>query len=268
MVGQCYVATAAPKLLEVTKNNGISIISMARAPVNSLNLALLTDLKEALITAQKENSDGVILTSSCATVFSAGLDLTEMYKPNDLRLVEFWTALQDAWIALNGLTIPTAAAINGNSPAGGCLLAMTCEHRVMVDAKFTIGLNETQLGIAAPKWFMTCMIDTIGYRQAEKALLKGKLFTPKEAIEIGLVDELATDKQDAIRKCQEYIESARMVPEFGRSTTKFLIRNDRIAALKNNREKDLAAFVSIIKNPDVQMGLGFYLESLKQKSKL
>jgi enoyl-CoA hydratase/carnithine racemase len=42
--------------------------------------------------------------------------------------------------------------LQGHSPAGGCLLALSCEYRVMVGPKYTIGLNETQLGIVAPKW--------------------------------------------------------------------------------------------------------------------
>jgi hypothetical protein len=42
--------------------------------------------------------------------------------------------------------------LQGHSPAGGCLLAVSCEYRVMVGPKYTIGLNETQLGIIAPKW--------------------------------------------------------------------------------------------------------------------
>lgn len=46
------------------------------------------------------------------TVFSAGLDIMEMYKPNPDRLKNFWTALQDLWLTLYGATYPTAAAIN------------------------------------------------------------------------------------------------------------------------------------------------------------
>jgi 3,2-trans-enoyl-CoA isomerase len=42
--------------------------------------------------------------------------------------------------------------LQGHSPAGGCLLALCCEYRVMVGPKYTIGLNEAQLGIVAPKW--------------------------------------------------------------------------------------------------------------------
>jgi len=42
--------------------------------------------------------------------------------------------------------------MKGHSPAGGCLFAMSCDYRVMVGPKYTIGLNETKLGIVAPKW--------------------------------------------------------------------------------------------------------------------
>ncbi len=62
--------------------------------------------------------------------------------------------------------------LQGASPAGGCLLALSCEYRVLVKGDHTIGLNETKLGIVAPKWFQDPMIATIGYRQAELALLR------------------------------------------------------------------------------------------------
>ena len=67
------------------------------------------------------------------------------------------------------------------SPAGGCLLAMTCDYRAMLGPKFTIGLNETQLGIVAPYWFKDTMVNTIGTRQTELALMMGTLFTSEQA---------------------------------------------------------------------------------------
>jgi len=51
-------------------------------------------------------------------------------------------------------------------------LAISAEYRVFVEGKNIIGLNETQLGIIAPKWFRELYISVLGYRQAEKALLK------------------------------------------------------------------------------------------------
>lgn len=116
-------------------------------------------------------------------MFSAGLDIMEMYKPDLERTAKFWTTLQDVWLKLYGSPFATAAAIGGHAPAGGCLLSMSCEYRVMAQ-NFTIGLNETKLGIVAPTWFMATMENTIGRRQTEVALTTGRMFTTDEASKV------------------------------------------------------------------------------------
>lgn len=87
--------------------------------------------------------------------------------------------------------------LKGHSPAGGCLLAISCDYRVMVGGKFRIGLNETQLGIVAPYWFRDSMINTVGVRQTEMALQLGTLFSSEEALKIGLIDVEAPDQATA-----------------------------------------------------------------------
>ncbi|KAL2715809.1 hypothetical protein V1478_015507 [Vespula squamosa] len=255
------------KLLEIAEdeNTGIHIISMARSPVNSLNLELLEKLKTSLIEIQKSNSRGIVLTSSLPTVFSAGLDIMEMYKPDIKRFTAYWHTLQDTWMTLYGLEIPIAAAINGASPAGGCLLAISCEYRVFVDGKHTIGLNETQLGIIAPQWFIDPFVNTIGYRHAELALLRGSLFRPNEALNIGLVDELASDKAEAIQKCQKYISSYDKISRQARSMTKLKLREKLISWLQEHRESELNYVKQFIQLANVQKGLHAYIETLKQK---
>lgn len=85
---------------------------MSKAPVNSLNLELITELRKSLENAVDNKSKGIILTSTLPTVFSAGLDIMEMYKPDLKRCTEFWHSLQDLFLTLYGMGIPTAAAIN------------------------------------------------------------------------------------------------------------------------------------------------------------
>ncbi|KAG5307320.1 ECI1 isomerase, partial [Acromyrmex insinuator] len=260
-----FYATS-PKFIEITQDNntGIEIISMARKPVNSLNTELLSELKTFLLEAQNSRIKGVILTSSLPTIFSAGLDIMELFNDKE-KLTDFWQTLQDTWLTLYSLTIPIAAAINGSSPAGGCLLAMSTEYRVLVEGKHTVGLNETQLGIIAPKWFMDVYISLIGHRQAELALLRGVMFKPEKALQLGLVDELAKDKMDAIEKCKKYISSYDNVPGLARTTTKVHLRNDLIEWLKNNKKADTDNFINYVQSPKVQNGLKLYIEYLKKK---
>lgn len=253
------------KFIETTRDNEIEIISMARKPVNSLNVELLSELKASLLEAQNSRSKGIILTSSLPTVFSAGLDIMEMMTTDKEKLSNFWQTLQDTWLTIYSMTIPIAAAINGSSPAGGCLLALSTEYRVMVEGKYTIGLNETKLGIVAPKWFRDMFISAIGYRQAELALLRGTLFKSEKALQLGLVDELAKDKTDAIEKCKNYILFYNNIPGFGRTGTKLDLRNDLIQWMKKNKQADIDVFVNYIHSPKIQAGLKFYVESLKQK---
>lgn len=51
------------------------------------------------------------------------------------------------------------------------------------------------------------MCNVIGQRQTELALTQGKMFTPEEALKLGLVDELATDKADAITRAEGFLKS-------------------------------------------------------------
>lgn len=94
--------------------------------------------------------------------------------------------------------------------------------------KFTIGLNETQLGIVAPSWFQSPMRSVIGDRQAELALTTGRMFTTDEALKVGLIDEIASDKADLITKAENFINRFTRIPPVARSMTKISFRSKDI----------------------------------------
>ncbi|XP_043663039.1 enoyl-CoA delta isomerase 1, mitochondrial [Drosophila teissieri] len=266
--GSNRLMSTATKLttVEVNEKTGIATLTMNRPPVNGLNLELLQDLKSSIDEIEGNKSRGLILTSSSSTIFSAGLDILEMYKPDKDRIRAFWTQLQETWLALYGSSVPTAAAINGHSPAGGCLLATSCEYRVMVP-NFTIGLNETQLGIVAPKWFMASFLSVLPQREAERALNQGRMFTTEEALKVGLIDETANSKEEAIEKCVAFIGTFAKVNPLARSLTKQQFRAADLQQLQNERKQDLEKFLFFVNQPAVQKGLGIYLEGLKKKAK-
>ncbi|XP_017464863.1 PREDICTED: enoyl-CoA delta isomerase 1, mitochondrial-like [Rhagoletis zephyria] len=251
--------------LEVNEKTGIATLTLNRPPVNSLNLELLTDIRNCIKDAESNKCKGLILTSSSNSVFSAGLDILEMYQPKEERLKSFWTTLQSTWMALYGSKLPTAAAINGHAPAGGCLLAASCEYRVMLP-KFTIGLNETRLGIMAPNWFMASFLNVLPRRIAELALTQGRMFTTVEAQQAGLVDDVVNTKEEALAKCEEFFASFKQVSPYARALTKQQFRVKELQDLEEHREQDLQLFIDTITKPGTQKALGLYLESLKKKA--
>ncbi|GLH07942.1 SFRICE_002345 [Gryllus bimaculatus] len=260
-------ASSSDKLVDIAVDDktGIATVTLQRPPVNSLNLELLEQFISALQAVEDNKSSGMILTSASPTVFSAGLDIMEMYKPKPDRVKKFWTTLQDMWLKLYSSPYPTVAAINGHSPAGGCLLALSCEYRIMVGPKYSIGLNETQLGIVAPRWFQDSMKNVIPIRQAELALTTGRMFSTEEALKIGLVDALAKDKADALSQAANFLLQMKKIPRVARGLTKQACRQDAIGWLEKNRDLDLQIFLTFVNQPAVQKGLELYLESLKKK---
>jgi len=232
--------------------------------VNSLNYEFLAEFSNVLTELDRNKSRGMILTSSSNKVFSAGLDILEMYKPDLERFKAFWSSLQDVWMKLYGSSFPTVAVINGHSPAGGCLLSMCCEYRVMLN-KFSIGLNETQLGIVAPFWFIRTMQNVISKRDTELALTTGRLFKTDEALKVGLIDEIASDKADGLAKAEAFLNRFEMIPPLARAYTKYALRGSDIEELKKTREKDLQTTLGFVTEAKVQQGLEFYLAMLKNK---
>ncbi|KZS04326.1 3,2-trans-enoyl-CoA isomerase [Daphnia magna] len=154
----------------------------------------------------------------------------------------------------------------GHAPAGGCLLAMCCDSRIMVNGKSKIGLNETKLGIVAPFWFKDTFVNTIGVRQSERALQLGSLFTPDEALKIGLVDRVLPDPEAATAVAESELKEFLQIPAMARYLSKMRIREAALKDLLENREKDLNTFVNFATTDAVQKGLGIYLQSLAKKN--
>jgi 3,2-trans-enoyl-CoA isomerase len=212
----------------------------------------------------------LILQSSSPSIFSAGLDLTELHNPSVDRVTRFWTSVQELYLALYGSRLACIAAIEGHAPAAGCMLALSCDYRIMAASyekdRPSIGLNESKLGIAAPPWLAQQMIDTVGRRRAEVALQLGLMYSSEDALEIELVDEVVT-KNDVRQRAEEAAFEFAQIPPQARVASKMLIRKERIDSLKANQQQDTAHFVGFITHEKVQKNLSAYLEMLASKKK-
>ncbi|XP_028905122.1 enoyl-CoA delta isomerase 1, mitochondrial [Ornithorhynchus anatinus] len=253
-------------LVDVDTSTGVAVIKMKSPPVNSFSLELLTEFVICLEKLENDKScRGVIITSNSPGVFSAGLDLTEMCGRTPDHYAQYWKAVQELWLKLYASNLITVAAINGACPAGGCLVALTGDYRILADnPKYCIGLNETLLGIVAPFWFKDSMVNTIGHRQAERALQLGLLFPPAEALRVGLVDQVVPEE-----KVQSAATAAvgqwLAIPDHARQLTKAMMRKPTVERLLKGREADVQNFVSFVSRDSIQKSLHTYLQMLKQR---
>ncbi|XP_066238955.1 enoyl-CoA delta isomerase 1, mitochondrial [Saccopteryx leptura] len=253
-------------LVEPNPAAGIAVMKFNNPPVNSLSLEFLT---EFVISLEKLENDktfrGIIITSNNPGIFSAGLDLMEMYGRNPAHYAEYWKAVQEMWLRLYQSNLILVAAINGASPAGGCLISLSCDYRILADnPKFVIGLNETQLGIVAPFWFKDTLVNTIGHRAAERALQLGLLFPPAKALQVGMVDKLVPEDQ-VQSTALSVMEQWMAIPAHARQLTKNMMRKPTADRLVKQRDADIQNFVSFISRDSIQKSLQMYLEKLKQR---
>lgn len=252
------------------ENDEVAIVKMNAPPINALSRPFLADLEKAIDDLEKdEDVRAMILTANKPGIFSAGLDIFEMYGKDQESLGAFWTQLQDTWLKLYKTPLMTVAAINGTSPAGGCLMSISCDYRIMSDHKrFQIGLNETKLGLVAPPWFVKPFVSCVGEREAEKALYLGTLYSVADAKRIGLIDESCAPDANIIDVALERAEQFLEVPDFARIGTKQSItRREVIEWFNTIREDDTKNFQKVVSDKKVQQALGMYVQMLKAKSK-
>ena len=248
-----------------TENKNVAILSLNRPPVNSLSMEMCQSISKAIKDCEDmSHVQGIVLASSNPKILSAGLDLKELHNPDPERLPKFWDSFQQLFIDLYSTRLATVAAIEGHAPAAGCMLAICCDYRVMTDQKGRIGLNETLLGIAAPPWLGQAMVNTIGMRNAELSLGLGLLYSPQEALDIGLVDKVVPADAVMPNALDEAAKWAK-IPAQARVASKLLTRQEYIDGLEATRAKDNDDFCAFIRNEQVQNDLGKYLEGLKKK---
>src|SRR5437870_5701853 len=161
---------------------------------NIFDAATLDELNEHLDFIQNERSlKGVIINSAKKSIFIAGADLKTLLRQartGDLRT--FIGEGQRVFNRLAALKIPTCAAIHGACAGGGYEITLACDHRVASDDPATrVGLPETTLGLV-PAWGgSTRLPRLIGAERAAEVILKGKLHSAREALKVGLIDEVA-----------------------------------------------------------------------------
>ncbi|KAL7698276.1 3 2-trans-enoyl-CoA isomerase mitochondrial precursor [Lotmaria passim] len=272
--------TEVPKFVKIhTNEKGITNVQMARGPVNSLSLEFFQELNQWMLwLGSNEETKAVIVSSAIPTVFSAGLDLAEVHNPKPERLTAFWQGFQEMWLIFNSFPKPIIAAITGNSPAGGCIIAMGCDYRVMArgpkdntsaNRLYRIGLNEAKLGLVAPPWTMPAYAYLLGSRQAEKMLQLGETPVADEAQKLGLVDEVVVDEEQAMEAAYQQAERFLAVPQQSRWMARDMMRREYLQMLASDEERnyDTEFFTQFVQSPEVQKNLGNYLDRLKSRTR-
>jgi 3,2-trans-enoyl-CoA isomerase len=173
-----------------TRDHGpVREVRLERPPVNALDPALIGALRSTLASARQDRCGGLVL-SGVPGMFSGGLDVPAFLRLNRSELRATWELFFALLEDIARSSLPIAAALTGHSAAGGTVLAIFADYRIMAQGPFLVGLNEVRVGLSLPPVVHHGLVHVVGARQAERLAVAGLLVNPTEALRCGLVDEL------------------------------------------------------------------------------
>ena len=185
-------------------------IDMPGQSANTMNAVYREAMADcvARLVADKDNIAGVIITSAKKTFFAGG-DLNELIKvgkPEAKVFYDMVLTLKGQLRTLETLGKPVVAAINGAALGGGWEICLACHHRVALDnPSVQLGLPEVTLGLLPGGGGVVRMVRMLGIEKALPYLLEGKKVRPQQALQAGLIDELAADGEELMAKAKAWI---------------------------------------------------------------
>lgn len=193
-----------------TNNIVTLILDMSHRNDNVINheigQAFLPVLKHLQQEKRKGTLRGIILTSAKKR-FLAGGDLEYLYHAQDAsEIFQFSDGLKQFLRDLEKPGVPVVAAINGDALGAGFELALGCHHRIVIDnPKIKLGLPEVRLGLIPGSGGIIRLMWLLGIERAFDILSSGLRYRPKDALRVGIIDELAKDQKEMIEKARHFL---------------------------------------------------------------
>jgi 3,2-trans-enoyl-CoA isomerase len=250
-------------MIDAINHGPVRELRLNRPPVNALSGELIVALKQALDVAPREQVRALILSGAPGR-FSGGLDLPVLLGLDRSSMEIVWRDFYSLLRAFAQSPIPIAAAITGHAPAGGTVLALFCDWRVMAIGDFKVGLNEVQVGIQLPPILMAGFRRLLGSRRAEYLAVSGDLVSPEEALRVGLVDELA-QPNGVVQRALEWCQRLLTLPSEAMLGTRREARADLFSLFDRDLEPELQLVIASWWTAETQTSLRALAQRLKHK---
>jgi 3-hydroxyacyl-CoA dehydrogenase / enoyl-CoA hydratase / 3-hydroxybutyryl-CoA epimerase len=195
--------------------DGIVVVTLddPERSVNTMNDRYRVAMGECVdaLVADRVGITGVIITSAKKTFFAGGdLDWLSSAGPDDApAIMASSMELKAQFRKLETLGRPVVAAMNGTALGGGLEIGLACHHRIGLDAKGVVyGLPEVTLGLLPGGGGVVRITRMLGIQDGfTKVLAQGQRHKPAAALEIGIVDELATTPEQMLALARDWIKA-------------------------------------------------------------
>ncbi len=187
-------------LLDVTEQ--VAVVTLNRpAQRNALNRPLLEALCARIEQlAPRRDVRAVVFTGAGDKSFCAGADLKERAGMSEEQTRSFLRLIRGTMDLVEGLPMPTFAAVDGFAFGGGCELMLACDFRVLTE-RATVGLTECALGIIPGAGGTQRLPRLVGLARAKELIFTARRLSGPDALAVGLC-EYVTPAGEAVAKCR------------------------------------------------------------------
>ena len=245
------------KNILVKKDGPIATVFLNRPEVlNALNSELMVELKNVFDELEKDDSVRVVILTGVGRAFSAGADLAELEKQTPLSI--FKLPHLEAFKAVERISKPVIAAVNGYALAGGTELTLCCDLVIASeDAKF--GLAEINVGVIPGGGAISRLVRWVGKCKTMEILLTGDMFDAKEAERIGLVNKVVP-KDKLMDEAKKLAEKLASKPPLAVAALKKAVKISFDVDLDTGIDYGLELFSKLFATEDQKEGMKAFLE--------
>jgi enoyl-CoA hydratase len=251
--------------VHVIAHEEVAVLTLELGRGNAIDDAFIDHLHAALGAVLAGPARALVLTGSGRT-FSGGLDLLAAWELDRPRLELFVDRFEALFERVLILPLPVVAAVNGHAIAGGAILAMACDVRVLTPGPFGFAVNEVLLGIPFPSVAFEIARRAVPASARAEAFLEGRRFSPEEAVARGLAQALASERgalADAVDKARALCRAPREIL----AAVKAELLAPTLARIEASRAARRARFVEAWLAPEARARMGALRAELLAKRK-
>ena len=247
--------------IQYTERAGVAVVTLNHGVTNAINAQVIREIGE-ILQRIKENDDvhGLVITSANAKFFSIGFDLPEVYPLSQKAFSAFFHRYNLLSLDLYTFPKPVVSAITGHATAGGCIIALCTDFRLMTEGRSLIGVNEAKLGLPVTSLADRLLRNLIGGPLARDVICRGDLYSPEAALKMGMIDEVLPLEEvvpAAIKKIEDLVAVSPAAFAIGKT---YRVRSN-VAQVRATAKEDEQRFITQWFSPAARQQLG---EALKQ----
>jgi enoyl-CoA hydratase len=174
------------------RRDGVLVVHLDDGKANALSFEMIADIHRAIDDAEGDDQVHAVVLHGRPGRFSGGFDLGVMFGDDMSAIIDLVADGGALVQRLYGCSVPVVAACTGHALAAGALVLLGCDIRVGADIDAKVGLNEVAIKMVLPDWALTISKERLSKRHLQRALATARITTPRDAVDVGFIDEVVS----------------------------------------------------------------------------